>query len=162
MRTMLSRFWRVCRHGWVYKNERTWAIMFMAYFSVRLILGYLILPPQQILPQAQSVLTFLERFAPLQVFGIAWTVCFVVCCVQAFRKRDAVAMILFACLNFLWFLSYAVDFISSTAEGEYSRAWLSGLLYLGLGLMPALVISKIPNPYALEIEGEQGNVFRGD
>lgn len=159
MQNMFSKFWRVCRHGWVYKNERTWAIMFMAYFSTRLILGYLILPPSAN-KEPRQVLTFLENFAPLQVFGAAWAFCFVVCCIQAFRKRDSFAMTLFACLNFLWFLSYAVDYFTSIINGEYSRAWLSGLLYLGLGLMPALVISKIPNPYALEIEGEQGNVFR--
>ena len=153
-----SKFWRVCRHGWVYKNERTWAIMFMAYLSVRLILGYLVFPPKGEDPK--QILTFLDNFAPLYVFGLAWVACFVVCCAQAFRKRDTIAMTLFACLNFLWFLSYAVDYFTSIVHKEYSRAWLSGLLYLGLGLMPALVISKIPNPYALEIEGEQGNVFR--
>lgn len=156
MRTMLSRFWRVCSTGWVYKNERTWGIMFMAYFSVRLIFGYLLIPP----PADRVVLTFLENFAPIQVFGAIWILCFVVCCIQAFRKRDATAMTLFACLNGLWFMSYAVDYINSIIDGDQNRAWLMGLLYLGLALMPALVISKIPNPYALEIEGEQGNVFR--
>ena len=164
MLRMFQKFYRVCKHGWVVKGARTSGLLIMGLFSLRLTMGYLIVPPdkdQQLVYSAGQTLTFLENFAPVHFFGALWALCFLTCIIQAFRKQDTLAMLMFASLNFLWSLSYFYDFAEDTLGGDYTRAWFTGIQYLLLGLLPAVVVSKIPNPYALEVEGEKGNVFRG-
>lgn len=159
MLNMFSRFSLECKKlGFVYKDVRSTAILAMALLSLRMTTGYLLAPPHD--DSGAKSLTFLENFAPLYVFGYAWFICFLVCLFQAFRKRDAICMVFFAVFNLLWGLSYMYDWIFSIAHGEYSRAWFTGWYYLVLAALPAAVVSRITNPYALELEREKGNVIR--
>lgn len=155
MRTMLTRFLDACDIYLGWKNSRSMGIIILAFFTFRMTLGYLLFPPilNPDIP-VSAVVTALELFLPIWVYGLAWLIVTVALLLSAFLKQDALALGLSSGMNTLWSISYFWDFVM-----EGTRAWFSGLLYLGLVLL-TLVVSKIKNPYALEVARGSDDVYR--
>lgn len=116
----------------------------LAYVSLTRGLAY---APWTDHPTVKS-LTYIEQFAPLWVYAIAWFLVTGVVAAAVYNDRwRPVAVSVFMALSCLWALSY----LGSWIWLDQTRAWVTASYYIGLGLIALGVGYR--HPKAIIIRG---------
>jgi hypothetical protein len=88
-------------------------------------------------------LTFIEQFAPLWVYSIAWFLVTALLTITVTIGRfRATAISIFLALSCLWALSY----LGSWIWLDQTRAWVTGSYYLSFALVALGVGYSLPKP----------------
>lgn len=85
-------------------------------------------------PQGLSILS---NLFPIEVWAGIWIVVGIQAFIRAFSYSDSVAWGFLVGMMVIWGLGYGAGWVTSLAEGDANREWLSAISYLG----PAVAIS---------------------
>lgn len=103
-------------------------------------------------------LEVLSEFIPLEVYGIAWFVAGTFAIVGAFRDRrgrqrdhaDAWGFGAVTGMFIAWGLTYVSGWIIATTDGQPSRSWITGGLYIAVAVIVA-ASARMTNPTGRQV-----------
>lgn len=121
-------------------GRRGAALLFFAILD--LTFAWSLLDPQAtVLVRMAPLYRVVVQTAPLWVWGLAWGVVGLLCAIQAWRRRDAVAFAAVIMLKITWGGAIAAAGLLYGAP----RAWISATIYFSLAAFVG-VISGWPEP----------------
>jgi len=113
-------------------GRRGASLLFLALLDLIYAGGLLALPPEA---RSNPSYAFLARLLPLPIWAAIWGAVGLVCLVQAFARRDALAFTAASLLKAAWGTVYLVGW----ALGDIPRGWLASVIWYGFAIWLAII-----------------------
>lgn len=133
-----------CVHG-----GRGLALLGFAGISSLMAMAYLLgeyLGPIAVWPPVSSGVYALELLGGMRFWGSLWAVAAILLVRAAFRRRQTVAMSVFAFMVSVWSISYALAFIREITSVGSSPLWLSSAIFAAFMVVCAGLARMLNTP----------------
>lgn len=134
---MLHFFTKV-RNWWLYRIGRRGSALFFFSFLDGIYCWSLLTLPSEV--KNTPTFTYINDWAPLEAWAIAWGITSLVCFIGAFRKKDPVAFTAAIPIFLLWGTLY----LAGDLAGEIYRGYVAAAIWYAFSLF-VLLISGWPD-----------------